>query len=91
MSLAISITATQDGWTVQGDTIEQGMMFLSGADAEAAARSLAQRYSETGRTTEIEIFLRDGSLAGRYVTAPVLTAASDDAKAAGLFDDFAWV
>jgi hypothetical protein len=74
MSFTISIRAAQDGWSVQGDTIEHGMMFLSGAEAETAARLLAQRYSDAGRPTEIEVFLRDGSLAGRYVSVPDLDA-----------------
>ena len=39
---------------------------------EIAARSLAQRYSDVGQPTEIEVFLRDGSLAGRYVSVPDL-------------------
>ena len=68
MNLMISIRAAQDGWSLQGDTIENGMMFLSGAEAENAARSLAERYADVGQTTEIEVFLRDGTLAGRYVS-----------------------
>jgi hypothetical protein len=74
MNFTISIKAAQHGWSVQGDTLENGMMFLSGADAEIAARSLAQRYSDAGQPTEIEVFLRDGSLAGRYVSVPDLDA-----------------
>ena len=74
MNITISIKAAQDGWSVQGDTIENGMMFLSGAEAETAARLLAQRYSDAGRPTEIAVFLRDGSLAGRYVSVPDLKA-----------------
>lgn len=72
MSLTICITAAQDGWRVEGDTVENGMMFLSGAEAETAARRLAQRYSDAGQPTEIEVFLRDGSLAGRYLSVPDL-------------------
>lgn len=72
MSLTICITAAQDGWRVEGDTVENGMMFLSGAEAETAARRLAQRYSDAGQPTEIEVFLRDGSLAGRYMSVPDL-------------------
>lgn len=72
MGLTISITAAQTGWRVQGDTLEQGMMFLSGAEAETAACQLAQRYAEAGQATEIEVFLRDGTLAGRYVSVPSL-------------------
>jgi hypothetical protein len=74
MRFTISIRAAQDGWSVQGDTLENGMMFLSGAEAETAARALAQRYSAVGQPTEIEVFLRDGSLAGRYVAVPDLEA-----------------
>jgi hypothetical protein len=74
MGLVISITAAQSGWRVQGDTLENGMMFLSGAEAESAARQLAQRYAAAGQVTEIEVFLRDGTLAGRYVSVPALDA-----------------
>lgn len=70
MSLMISIRAAQDGWSVQGDTFENGMMFRSGAEAENAALALAQRYSDAGEPTEIVVYLRDGSVAGRYVSAP---------------------
>ena len=79
MNLIIRIVAAQDGWSVQGDTLENGMMLLSGAEAEQAARSLAQRYSDVGQPTEIEVFLRDGSLAGRYVSTPDLEALTLDA------------
>ena len=72
MSLIICIKAAQDGWRVEGDTVENGMMFLSGAEAETAARRLAERYSDAGQFTEIEVYLRDGSLAGRYVSVPEL-------------------
>ena len=71
MSIMIRIQAAQHGWSVEGDTLENGMVFLSGAEAENAALALAQRYSDAGQPTEIEVFLRDGSLAGRYVSAPV--------------------
>ncbi len=72
MGLTITITAAQAGWRVQGDTVEQGMMFLSGAEAENAACQLAQRYADAGQATEIEVFLKDGTLAGRYVSVPTL-------------------
>jgi acetylornithine/succinyldiaminopimelate/putrescine aminotransferase len=72
MGLTISITAAQAGWRVQGDTLENGMMFLSGAEAENAAVQLAQRYADAGQATEIEVYLRNGALAGRYVSVPDL-------------------
>jgi hypothetical protein len=70
MSFTIIVRADQDGWRLEGDTVENGMMFLRGADAEAVALSLAERYADAGEPTEIEVFLRDGSLAGHYVTVP---------------------
>jgi hypothetical protein len=70
MNLTISVRPLDDGWSVQGDTFENGMVFRSGAEAEEAARSLAERYADVGRSTEIRVFLRDGSLAGRYVGVP---------------------
>jgi hypothetical protein len=70
MTFVISVRAIDDGWRVQGDTLENGMLFLSGAEAEGAARTLAERYAEVGQFTEIQVFLRDGSLAGRYVGVP---------------------
>ena len=42
-------------------------MFEAGGRAEAAARSLAARYAQAGRPTEVNIFLRDGALAGRFM------------------------
>ncbi len=70
MSLVISVHAEADGWRLQGDTLEHGLVFRSGAEAEGVARSLAERYAQAGRATEIHVFLRDGSLAGRYVSVP---------------------
>lgn len=69
MNHQISIRAAQNGWTVEGDTFTHGMMFLSGKEAEAAARALAGRYAQSGRSTEVRVFLRDGTLAGRFLCA----------------------
>jgi hypothetical protein len=74
MTFVISVRPMDDGWRVHGDTLEHGMSFLSGADAEGAARVLAERYADAGRSTEIHVFLRDGSLAGRYVGVPEVGA-----------------
>lgn len=78
MSFTIVVRADQDGWLLEGDTVESGMMFRSGADAEIAARSLAEHYADAGQPTEIEVFLRDGSLAGRYVSVPDLSKMHED-------------
>ena len=50
------------------------VMVARGAEAlEAAVEKL---IADAGRPTEIEIFLRDGRLAGRYVSVPDLDALS---------------
>jgi hypothetical protein len=46
------------------------MMFRSGAKAEAAARDLGGAFAQRGAAAEIHIYLRDGSLAGRFVCPP---------------------
>ncbi len=66
MIQAITVAPSADGWMVRSDAVEGDLFFQSGASAEAAARSLAARIAGMGAEVEIEIFLRDGSLAGRY-------------------------
>lgn len=67
MSHRISIDPLGEGWSVRTDTIFNEMLFLSGAAAEAAARRLGEALAEAGQAVEIQVRLRDGSLAGRYV------------------------
>jgi hypothetical protein len=58
------------GWSVACDGADNSMLFLSGAKAEAAARALARNVAQAGKPAAIEIWLRDGRLAGRFVCAP---------------------
>ena len=66
MIQAITVAPSAEGWTVRSDAFDSEMFFRSGASAEAAARNLAARIADTGMDVEVEIFLRDGALAGRY-------------------------
>jgi hypothetical protein len=66
MIQAITVAPSAGGWTVKSDAAPSEMFFQSGASAEAAARSLGARIAEEGEEVEIEIFLRDGTLGGRY-------------------------
>jgi hypothetical protein len=76
MTHIISVKPVGDGWCVQSEGFEGGMMFFSGAKAEAAARRLAETIAKSGRSSEIRIFLRDGALAGQVrVRAPGLALA----------------
>jgi hypothetical protein len=70
MVQAITIVPSADGWAVKSDTFDSEMFFTSGAKAEAAARSLATRIAGAGEPVEIEIYLRDGALGGRYGFPP---------------------
>lgn len=67
MALIISVAPAGEGWAVRSEALEAELTFHGGARAEAAARALADQYAEAGREAEVEIFLRDGALAGRYV------------------------
>ena len=45
-------------------------IFRSGRAAEKAARAMGERLARAGDTSEISIFLRDGSRAAHFVCAP---------------------
>ena len=69
MPQTITIRPLDAGWAVELDQLDAPMMFRSGAQAERAARDLAERLIEAGENAELIIHLRDGTLAGRFVTA----------------------
>lgn len=66
----IFVTPLDSGWLMRQDTAGQGLVFGTGARAEAAARRLARAFSDVGAGAEIVIYLRDGTLAGRIVSPP---------------------
>jgi len=73
MVQVITVVPTQGGWTVQHDMADNPMMFRSGAKAEAAARDLGGAFAQRGSAAEIHIYLRDGSLGGRFVCTPSIS------------------
>jgi hypothetical protein len=62
----IIVKPTPGGWRVECEGRRHGQSFQSGATAEAAARQLGDAIARGGQAAEIRIFLRDGSLAGRF-------------------------
>ncbi|HEX4179670.1 MAG TPA: hypothetical protein VHY32_02655 [Caulobacteraceae bacterium] len=58
------------GWSVRSDGFANDMLFLSGAKAESTARSLAEKIAFFGEPAQVEVRLRDGSVAGRFVCSP---------------------
>jgi hypothetical protein len=66
----ITVRPTPGGWLVACEARTHAQSFASGATAEAAARQLGDAIARGGHAAEIRIFLRDGSLAGRFACAP---------------------
>lgn len=67
----IEVKALPDGWRVAVEGLANDIVFRSGRAAEGAARRLAQRLARAGETSEIRLYLRDGTLAARFLS-PVL-------------------
>ena len=67
MEQEITVAPVTTGWTLKCTEADHEIYFRSGADAEAAARNLGARLARAGATVVIQIFLRDGTVAGRYV------------------------
>ncbi|PZQ59965.1 MAG: hypothetical protein DI570_15205 [Phenylobacterium zucineum] len=78
---SISITSVADGWMLRSDAIRNEQFFRSGLSAESAAIRLAQGLAGAGESAQVEIYIRDGSLARRFVV-PALQAHRDHAAVA---------
>lgn len=63
--LIIVIPDGQD-WLVRSSAFSADLGFKSGALAEATARRIAGQLAAAGEPAELQVFLRDGALAGRY-------------------------
>ena len=70
MALTIVVAPAGDGWAVRSPFAEDEMVFPGGAKAEAAAHVLAERFAREGATAEVQVFLRDGALAGSFTHPP---------------------
>jgi hypothetical protein len=69
MDQAIIVAPSADGWAVKSPPFSNEMFFRSGESAEIAARALGMKMAQASVAVVIDIFLRDGSLGGRYVWA----------------------
>jgi hypothetical protein len=70
MTRCIAVRPAAFGWSLRIDDQAGVLVFPTGAQAEAVARNLARRLAEAGEATEVLIYLRDGSLAGRLSATP---------------------
>ena len=70
MPCFIFVEPSGDGWIVRGDFRGRPLQFPTGARAEQAARDLAHRLADAGEPVVLEIRLRDGARAGRFLFPP---------------------
>ena len=65
----ITVKPGPGGWQVACESRGHHQVFASGATAEAAARQMGAAIARGGQAAEVRIYLRDGSLAGRFLCA----------------------
>jgi len=70
MPCFIFVEPSSDGWIVRGDFSGGPLQFATGARAEQAARDLAHRLADAGEPVVLDIRLRDGARAGRFLFPP---------------------
>lgn len=74
MALSIIVAPEGESWAVRSDVLDEDLLFPQGGGAERAARDLATELAAAGHSAEVQVFLRDGALAGRFVhPAPAAT------------------
>jgi hypothetical protein len=67
MTEVITVAPSYGAWIVERRAKARPQSFLSGATAEAAARQLGEALARGGQAAEIQILLRDGRLAERFI------------------------
>lgn len=65
--LKVIVSPVDGGWTVDVEGVDNPMMFASGRAAEDAARELALKLAAAGSDVELELRLRNGARAARFV------------------------
>jgi hypothetical protein len=69
MVSVIVVEPFAQGWAVRQPSVNNSQVFVSGAKAEDAARRLGARLARAGLPAEIQVYLRNGALAGRFICA----------------------
>lgn len=67
MRNVVTVRPQGPAWVLEADLPGYPLTFLSGAQAEEAAILQAEHQASGGAFTEVRLFLRDGSLAGRFL------------------------
>ena len=69
MVRVIVVEPFASGWAVKQPSVDNSQVFVSGAKAEDAAKRLGACLADAGEATEIQVYLRGGALAGRFICA----------------------
>lgn len=75
MPCFIFVEPSDESWIVRGDFSDSPLEFSTGAQAEQAARDLAHQLADAGEPVVLEIRLRDGARAGRFLFPPYVSGA----------------
>lgn len=67
MPCFIVVEPSADGWVIRGDFDGSPLAFPTGARAEHAAREIAHGLADAGTPVVLDIHLRDGARAGRFL------------------------
>ena len=70
MVQVIHVAPEQSGWAVRVGEAAEALSFLTGGEAERAARRMGSDLAGAGCLAEVRIYLRDGVLAGRVRCLP---------------------
>lgn len=77
MSSRVFVEPAGEAWAVRSALSDFPMFFSSGARAEHAARDLAHRLADAGEPVVLEVRLRDGARAGRFLFPPRRPSGAD--------------
>ena len=70
MTMTVSVTPIESGWSVRREPGGETLVFRSGGRAEAAARQVAEAARQSGISAEVFIHTRDGACVGRLNYEP---------------------
>jgi hypothetical protein len=71
MVRVIVVEPFAQGWAVRQPSVDNSQVFVSGAKAEDAALRLGASLANAGEPAEIQVYLRGGALAGRFLCPAV--------------------
>lgn len=66
----VIVEPVDGGWSVTVEGVDNPMMFKSGRAAESAGRDLAMKLAREDRSVRLELRLRGGAIAARFLVLP---------------------